>query len=452
MIVSRDPMPPYKTCEQWAQRLLVTFSVLLLLAGSGCSLYSTSFTQIEKQLANRDPAEAIRVLDKQDYPKRDQLLYLLNRAMLLRLKEDYSGSNQNFDKAKALIDYLSAASISENTASLTINDSMRSYSGTPFEHVLLNAYAALNYLDMGDTESARVEALQADIRFRELEESTSNRFLALDPFVRYLGGLIYEAMGDWSNAMIDYRKAYEAYKAHGEHYPIEIPGFLKDDLLRCTKKIGLDAEHEEYKKIFNIESWSETKDLDEEGELIFLFHTGLAPAKMDRVIVLPEPSSGHLIQVAMPYYERRPGRAHNARIMIGDNQVNTQVVENIGEIAIQNLKAELPAIQARSIARTAARIATQAALRKQDKNSSQLLGLLVDVATALVEHADTRSWLTLPNQIQMSRTMLSAGVHDVEVAVIDSSGAILDSKVFQNVKVIRGKKTYLSYYWLERSR
>lgn len=444
-------MLPSETRVQWAGSLL---GLLVILTSNGCSTYSKSFRQMEEKLAQHKPAQALEILEKQSHPDRDKLLYLLNKAMLLRLTNDYAGSNVEFEKAKDLIQYLSAASITEKASSLVINDTTRSYEGSAFEQVLVHVYEALNYLDMGDLDAARVEALQVDVRLQELAGDDPDSFLSVDPFSRYLTGLIYEELGEWSDAMIAYRKAYEAYQLHGEHYAVDIPSFLKVDLLRCSEKMGLYQEHERYKKEFEIETWPSLSALHKNGELVLLFHNGLAPIKREEVMRLLDPSSGHFFQVALPYYEKRPVSAQTACIVVEDKRFCGETMEDISEIAIKSLEANLPAIKVRALARAAWRFAAQQSLKKsackggKEGGAEAIASLLFNVTTALVERADTRSWLTLPGEIQMTRVVLPPGSYKVRIELLNESGEVIHSDVFDSVRLACRKKTYLSYYWI----
>jgi len=69
--------------------------------------------------------------------------------MVLRMKRDFAGSNEVLEAAKAEMDRLYAASVTENVLSVMVNDSTVSYSGDNYERVLLHLYMALNYLELG---------------------------------------------------------------------------------------------------------------------------------------------------------------------------------------------------------------------------------------------------------------------------------------------------------------
>ncbi len=83
---------------------------------------------------------------------------------------------------------MSALSLREQAASFLLNDEGRSYEGAALEQVLIHLYEALNYLEMGDPEAARVEALQVDLRLRELRGAGPGELVQHRPLRALPGG------------------------------------------------------------------------------------------------------------------------------------------------------------------------------------------------------------------------------------------------------------------------
>ncbi|MCK5826818.1 MAG: hypothetical protein KAG93_07270, partial [Desulfuromusa sp.] len=171
------------------------FSLFLLIL-AGCASHSSRFAPIATDLVDNNIDQALELLDQEHPSSRDQLLWLMNHGMLLRLKGDYVASNEEFMAAKRLVEQLDALSLREQALALTINDTTRSYAGAPYEQVLLNVYSALNYLNLGSPDDARVEILQANLRLAELADSEIGALSETDPITRYLSGIIYEQGGE----------------------------------------------------------------------------------------------------------------------------------------------------------------------------------------------------------------------------------------------------------------
>jgi hypothetical protein len=351
---------------------------------------------------------------------------------------------------------LYGTSIREQTLSFVVNDATRSYSGEMYEQVLLHLYMALNYLQLGDLINARVEALQVDERLREITQKTPENRYTEDALARYLTGMIYEERGEYSDAMISYRQAYEAYSHYQKNYGMTIPDYLKRDLLRLSEKVGLKPELRQYKKEFGIEKWMSTAELAEQGELIFILHNGLAPVKQEHATTAVDPATGHIVRIAVPYYQTRTTPVSGMRVTAGDASAMGEVAENIDAIATQNLEAEMPAITARAIARAVVKAQVARAARENARQQNQnggamasvLAGLAVEVIGVVTERADTRSWLTLPANVQLARLALPAGSHTIRVELLGAGGGVIASQDFPGIVIRSQQQTYLSQHWV----
>src|SRR3989344_5258206 len=399
-------------------KLIFPLATLALLF-SGCASYSDSFSVIESDMAAQRFGAALETLERQRHPQRDRLLYLLNKAMLERMNGDYAASNRTFEAAKAGMEELRGLSLREQGQSLLINDATRSYAGEEFEQVLVHLYMALNYLQLGERIDARVEALQVDERLREITQRLPENRYTEDALARYLTGMIYEELGERSDAMIAYRKAYEAYRRYQQNYLVAVPDFLKHDLLRLSQQMGLTEEMRQYKKEFRIERWMSADELAEQGELIFLLHNGLAPIRREHAVTIPDPASGHLVRIAVPYYETRPTPMTGARAV-----VKAQMAKAARENARQ---------------------------QNQNNAGAAVAAVAVEIAGLVTERADTRSWLTLPSRIHLARLPLPPGTYTVKVDLLGADGRVVSTREYANMVIRRGAKTYLSPHWIPSS-
>ena len=416
------------------RRLWIVIAVTVLGA---CATYGDWVGDMEQYIARDQPGKALAVLDDRHQPRRDAVLTLLNRAMLLRMDGQFAQSNAAFEAAKSLIEQLSAVSVSEQTGALTINDTLRSYTGDPYEQVLLHVYEALNYIQLGELDSARVEALQLDVKLNQLADDGFHE----DAFARYLSGMIYEGLHEWDDAMIAYRKSYELYRQYPPRLAMTVPDFLKQDLVRNARRLGLTDELKQYEHDFGQSAGAARKQDGHDGELIFFLHSGLAPVKHE-VISSAITESGKMVSIAMPVYISRQPHVVAARLLIDDRQVTTQLGENINTLAIESLDKQTPAIMARAIARAVVKSKAVSETRKNDDS----LGFLVNVAGVISERADTRSWSTLPNQIGLARLALPAGQYRMVVELLDAGGDIVQRKEYNNIDIRAGEEQFLSLH------
>jgi len=407
---------------------------LFLAVLSGCVSYSQGFQKVELLLSQQKPELALQELEKKPSTGKNTLLYLLDKAMLQRMNGLYEASNTSFEQAKVLMDKLEATSVTEQLGALTINDSAMSYEGEDYEQIAVHIYAALNYIELGLWDEARVEALQIDERLKRLKEKRDGKAIE-DPFARYLTGFIFEQGGEYSDAMIAYRDAYQMY----QRYKQPIPLFLQQDLLRLSKDLDLKQEYKTYTKQFAIKAVSSVRELQKQGEIVLLVHQSLAPIKRAHELLVYS-ATGVPLRISMPVYQSRPNYIHNARLVVGESSVTTVVVDSFDKLARLSLKTHRAAITARLIAR--ALIKKQAAHQAEDKGGA-LAGLLVDVAGMVTETADTRSWLTLPKNIHFARLPISAGTHHITLELIGAAGHVVQVVSLGKVTVKQGEKVVL---------
>jgi len=430
------------------------FLATVLLALSGCASYSDSFSVIENDMAAQKFGVALQAFEKQRYPKRDQVVYLLNKAMLERMSGDFAASNRTFEAVKASVDELYGVSIREQALSFAFNDATRSYTGETYEQVLVHLYTALNYLQLGDLIDARVEALQVDERLREIAQKIPESRYTEDALARYLTGMIYEEMGERSDAMISYRQAYEAYRRYREKYGVTVPNYLKQDLLRLSQQLGLSQEMRQYQKEFQIEHWMNAEELAQKGELVYILNDGLAPIKREQAANVVDPASGHIVRIALPYFETRFTPVSGARVAAGDVSAPAELAEDIGAIAVKDLEARIPVITARAVARAVLKAqmakAARESARQQNQNNAgaAVAALAVEIAGLVTERADTRSWLTLPSRVYLARLPLPPGTYTVKVDLLGDYGQIVATQEYANITIHQGAKTYLSPHWI----
>lgn len=416
---------------------------LLALLTSACASSSSNLLALEQDLAADRPDQALRMLenDKRHWARRDEVLYWLNRAMLLRMNGNLRASNEAFARAQRRIDELYGVSVSEQAGSWIINDATRQYIGEEFEQMLLHVYMALNYLELNRPDEARVEALQIDLKLRELGKKIDKQKYIEDAFGRYLSGLIYEQHGEWSDAMIEYRRAYEAYRLYQSQYGVAVPRMLQRDLVRLADKLGLQDELERYRREFTIDHWQTVEQRQSQGELVFTLHNGLAPVKREESVILPVPTTYTLVRISLPYYQSRSAPARGARLQIGGNTVPLELVEDVDAMAHKTLEIKLPLIQARALTRAGVKAIVAEGLKRDDK---WLLGMLAEIGGLISERADTRSWLTLPHDILLARVVLPPGKYNLKLELLDRYQAVIIEQEIPAVTVEQGRMTFVS--------
>lgn len=410
---------------------------LLVLYLAGCATYSKQAVSMRDSLLLGRPDLARTIAEQKD-ENLDDVLASLNKGMLRRMTGDYAGSNQVFERAKKEIESLYGVSLTEMAASVTINDAVRDYKGDRYEQVLLHAYMAMNYLQLGVLDAARVEMLQADVKMMEWGEQPDE-----DPFVRYFSGMIFEALGEDDQALVAYRKASGIYKSTRDEQLLDVPIVLKKDLLRLLAEQGLWDEYRKLKAEYGLASFKPGKVSGDFGELIILLNSGLAPIRTESAIMTFSSEVQGNVRVAFPVYESEQKPAHRARVMAGGKRVELEAVENIDSLARQALDEDMPVVMTRAIARAVVKYQSQ----KNAQEQSALAGLLLTVTNIATERADTRSWTTLPQEIQLARVLLPAGRQPVSIEIVNAAGRVIDS-IEAEVDIQPRQHVFLTRHWI----
>ena len=413
---------------------VVLLSAVLLL--SSCVNLIKKNESMQSQLRIGNIGNAFTIVEREDSAEKD-VLASMNKGMLRQMKGDYKGSNAIFEVAKNKIEKLYGVSVTEQAGALIVNDTLRSYFGDRYEQVLLHAYMAMNYIKLDDLDSARVEMLQADVKMQEWGEQPEE-----DPFVRYLSGVIYEALGEKDQALVAYRKAKEAYQTTKQN--IGIPGVLKKDLLRLLSEEGLKNELRALKKEFKMKKFKASSTSKKMGELVVVLSAGLAPVRGGISITVPGVEEVvDTVKIALPrYYNSSP--SFSARLSVRGASADLELVEDVDALARAALDSDLPIITARAVARAVVKHKTQ---KKAEDKGGPLMGFLATVTNVITEQADTRSWTSLPQTIQLTRVNLPAGQHDVNIEIHNASGSLVDT-IRKKVTVQSGKTAFLTERWV----
>lgn len=401
-----------------------------------CASYGSHAITMRDGLLHGNAQASLLVAEKKD-PDQEEVIASLDKGMLRRITENYAGSNEILEVAKQGIEELYGFSVTENLASVTINDTLRGYEGDRYEQLLLHAYMALNYIQLGQMDGARVEMLQANVKMMEWGDEPEE-----DAFLRYLEGIIYESIGEKDSALISYRKAYTVYKEKGgEHYPLPPEG-IKKDLLRLLAWQGLWSEYKSYKKEFNMPNYKPVKASNKFGELVVLLNNGLAPIRSETAIPIFSTEIESNLRVAFPVYNQATKALYAPRIKVNKKQYPMDKVEDIDALARYSLKKEMPGIMARATARAVIKYNTQQ--EASDKNA--IAGLFMTVTNLVTERADTRSWTTLPQEIRLQRILLPVGEHQVQIQMLNAAGRVID--VMSETVMVKAKQSsFVIKHW-----
>ncbi|MDR2638730.1 MAG: hypothetical protein LBC09_02710 [Helicobacteraceae bacterium] len=407
----------------------LAFLAVLAVCVCGCVPHSSGFAKIENYLKAGDDEAALKALESKPPPDRDRVVFELDRAMILQNLQRHDESAASFETVKKLFTEYDAISVSEQSASLLINDGAIAYKGADFERVLASFYATINYLLKGDLYGARVEIMQGDERLKTIKAGA----YIDDAALRYLSGVVFEALGENGSALVSYRQTYRVYKEG--FFGVPFPNALKNDLLRLSKKLGVTEEYNQYKNEFGLSG--DFGDLGaNQGELIAIVSAGFAPIKRADSIAFGVPSG--IIKISVPRYETR-FYALPIALAIDGAAVNCELAESVSAIALETLKSDMPEIIARTVARVTAKkvtenvVASAAGGGKNDNAGAAVARLAANLFNALTEVADTRGWYALPDSICFARARLDQGAHRVTIGAKE-----------YNIEIKSGERSFIA--------
>lgn len=433
--------------------------LLIIFLMIGCGGYK--FQEVIEPLETGKPENAYTYLQKHA-PKTPDIPYQFELGLVAHYANHFAESNAALDIAGDIAEDRYTKSVSKELGSLVTSDKLRPYSGTQYERLLSHYYRALNYVYQGQLDGALVECRRATnlINYFKGEDEKYDFFGT--GFLAYLSGMLFEATGEWNDALISYKQAAEYYKNASKKTGVETPKDIGNALVRLTRRLGFADEFERYQQ-----QYGELPPRPENtGELILFYESGYVPAKTEESLTFPilkkddvedekfvptligrqgmvfeDVELEYLLRVAIPTISSHRPRFAGIKVAAEHDQKTGVLVEDVENIAIETFNAQRPLILLRTLARAVGKYL----LTRQANKKHEALGLLTNLAGVLTEQADTRSWRTLPNQIFMVRMPLPAGTHTLKLSFLDANGRVRGSQSVPDIKIDANRITFLNH-------
>jgi hypothetical protein len=241
-----------------------------------------------------------------------------------------------------------------------------------------------------------------------------------------------------------------------------MPADIGRSLVGLARKLGFADELERYQEQYGKFS----QHPENTGELILFYESGYVPAKGEDALTFPilktddvddekfvptlmgrqgrvykEIELEYLLRVAIPTIDSHRPLFSGIEVAVGVVKAKGVLVEDVENIAIETFNTQRPIILLRTLGRA---LLKYLAYRKANKEN-EALGLLVNLAGAVTEQADTRSWQTLPNQIFMVRMPLPAGTHTLNLSFLDENGQVRGRDSAPNIKINPNRITFWNH-------
>ena len=360
----------------------------------------------------------------EDHP--DGLLWLLDWGLALHAAGQYEMSTRVLLRADKIADIKDYTSLAAESATLLTSDNIKQYQGEDFEKVLINTYLAMNYALIGQADEALVEARRVNRKLHMMVEQGGRKYKQ-SAFARYLSAVLYESLGEWNDAYIDYKAVLDLE-----------PGFrsIGLDLWRMAYAQGDREEQQKWVSQFELSAEDRArakKALPRSGfsEIIVLYENGISPAKH------PNPNFHSL-----PVFYPRANPVREAEVWVdGVSPVRTELLDDIEAVAIQNLNEKYGAIIAKKVAGVVVKEVVADQIGRQ--TGSRALGALARLAFYASDQADVRSWNLLPRDLQIARIVVQPGLHTIKLQPLGA-----DALVEKTVQLLKGQKVFVNFRYM----
>ncbi len=444
---------------------------LLMPVLLSCATYNTKMQGYYRSLSGNRYERALSELENNHFihAGRNRLLYYLEKGQVYRLMGRYDSSNLYLNQADGFIEN-TRKNVGDVVKANLLNPMLQTYTGEDFEQFIMHYYKALNYVALGQTEDALVEARRITLASdRQDQKMNSNeKRYSKDAFALNLQGMLYEMAGDINNAFISYRNAVDIYlQASGTYYGVDMPDQLKQDLLRTARQMDFEDEFRRYSSLLHTDLQADTAT---GGHLVLFLEQGTAPVKKENRFFIATSNAGvngfyyidatgnnvsipfnygyynldggnfrsvRAFNVAIPAYEQ-VSRYYPVPVTVNGSNQPVELAEDINTLAQQTLQqrmlTELANAIARQLVKKLAEKGVEASAKSVANNSKdsdskeekerkqrnaetvgEVAGLLMNLVNNATEKADTRNWQSVPAYISYVRIPLKEGINNITV-------------------------------------
>ena len=402
---------------------LIYFAALIWIFSffSGCA--SGLIQDARNEFYNGRFLKAANILSSEEHvPKRDKLLFYMEKGLILNRSGRYQESISALLNASNLIEKQDIINISQQAGSIITTEWITEYKGEYCERLWVHTYLIMNYLLLYKYEDALVEVKQALKILKKFPEP-----LAGDFFTMAIMALCYENLHEINDAYIEYKKLAKL---------LPDPSPVAFHLYRLGLKLGFNSEADQYKK-FIPKDMIPLLNKEVKSELILFIGMGNAPTKTPGNIFIP-PSH----RFSFPTYSKD---SHNpAKVMIFDSTSRLPAISittNIGDVERASLKDRAAGIILKKTAGIAVKETIAEALEKNDEAElSDVLRLLFFI----MEEPDTRCWQTLPASLSLLRVPLEPGKKEIRIVIYGKGRKVIKEIILPGFDVIPGRKFFYS--------
>jgi len=292
-----------------------------------------------------------------------------------------------------------------------------------------------------------VEARRIGLMLDEVETGVRNPPALPDLLSPLTAALILEAAGEPDNALIHYRRILREAGDPDRPECLPVPEWLAPRALRLAQLVGADitgelpadsaAELLSSPPSFTAVIFVENGFAPARGELDLSVpilktesgkgHDWIGPRIGERTLLLrheawstPEPEEiAYWLDVALPVYEADPYTSPSLEVSGPGWRGEATIAADIAASARASLEQDMPGIALRAGLRA---LIKYAAHHEAEEEIGKGMGILVNILGVASEQAETRTWLSLPHEVDLAVIDLPAAADTVTVSLREGTG------------------------------
>jgi len=454
---------------------LVVIALVTSFLFAGCSGYNGATQALSNAWAVGNTAAAVSAANNvvKSGEGKDAVLFRLEQGTVLQANGSLLESIEAFDAAEEKINEYEAGAktkVGRETLALITNLSTLPYRGRNYDKVMLNTYKALNYMALGDEDSARVELNRVNQRqenavvenAKRIEEAQEEAKAAANGTLTRDGKRVEsydvkraQKSTGVANAEAELMTGLDAQIIGTYNDYVNPFSVFLDGVFFAHK--GLDAsDFERARKSFQrVSGMSPSPYIEADLAMVeaiivgqrpdpvtyVIYSTGSAPSRDETRIDIPTfIVSNNLSYVGASF--PRLVYAHNytasARVMAEGKRYDTSLLCSMDSVISKDFKNEWPTILTKTLLASATKALAQYSIEKSvgdslgnskdnPNNMAALFALKVGLSlvNAASNQADLRTWKTLPKQFHYARfatpksgtATIQVGLNELPVAI-----------------------------------
>jgi uncharacterized protein len=330
--------------------------------------------------------------------------------------------------------------LGSETGAMFTNQANLPYRGQAYDKVMMNAYKALNYIQLGDRDAARVELNRALQRQRDAVAENAKRIEDAQEIARQAkDGKAKSESGksgsyDVETAKTDPKTSASlaavdaelnsAIKAYGDYvnpYVVFLDGLFfmangegNSDLERARKsieRVAAMSPENAYVKADLVTAEAAANGISPTGLTYVIFETGAAPYRDQIRFDIPTlvlTGKVSYVGAAFPKIKYHSDYIPALTVATAGQSFTSSTISSMDSVVSLDFKNEWPSILTKTLISTALKATVDAVIQKQASDQFGMWGQLAAKAItaagqAAMNVADTRTWRSLPKEFQYVR-------------------------------------------------